>query len=47
MLEILVADVFDTTVIDAQIKPDGPGDVFPKTGHVLYFEVAMSSQALA
>ncbi len=44
MLEILVADVFDTKVVNAQLKPDGPGDFFPKTGHVLYFKVAMSSQ---
>jgi hypothetical protein len=47
VLEILIADLFDTKVVDAQIKPDGPGDVFPKTGCVLYFKVAKLSQALA
>ncbi len=41
MLEILIANVFDTKVVDAQNKPDGARDVLPKTGHVLYFEVAM------
>jgi hypothetical protein len=44
VLEILVADVFDTKVVSAQIKPDRLGYMFPKTGGVLYFEVAMSSQ---
>ncbi len=42
-----VANVFDTKVVDAQIKPDRAGDVLPKTGCVFYFEVAMSSQVLA
>jgi hypothetical protein len=30
-----IALVFDTKVIDAQIKPDVMGEVLPKTGHVL------------
>jgi hypothetical protein len=47
VLEIFVPDVFDTKVLDAQIKLDKPGDVFPKTRRVLYVKVAMSSQALA
>ncbi len=47
VLEILIANVFDTKVVNAQIKPDGLGDMFPNTGHVLYFKVAMLSQALA
>ncbi len=46
MLEIFIANVFDTKVVNAQIKPDGLGDVFPKTVCVLYFKVAMPSQAL-
>jgi hypothetical protein len=44
---MFVTDVFHTKVINTQIKPDGLGDVFPKTGRVLYLKVAMSFQALA
>ncbi len=47
VFEILVANVFDTKVVVAQIKPDGVGDVLPMTGRVLYFKVAMSSKALS
>jgi hypothetical protein len=47
VLEILVTNLFDTKAINAQLKPDGPEDVFPKPWCVLYIKVAMSSQALA
>jgi hypothetical protein len=46
MFEIFIANVFDSKVVDAQIRPDGVGDMLPKTGRVLYFEVARSTQAL-
>ncbi len=46
MFEIFIANVFDSKVVNAQVKPDGAWDVLPKTGCVLYFKVAMLTQAL-
>ncbi len=42
MLQVLVTNVFDAKVINAQAKPDGLQDVFPKAMHVGLFEVPMA-----
>ena len=45
MSEIVSADILYPKVVDAQVEPDGPGEVLPQAGSVRLFEVAMASKA--
>ncbi len=45
MSEIVIADILYPKVVNAQVEPDGLGEVLPQAGSVRLFEVAMASKA--
>ncbi len=45
MLEVFVANVFNTEVIDREVEPHGSCDMFEKAGSVRLFEITVWRQA--
>ncbi len=45
MSEIVIADILYPKVVNAQVEPDGLGEVLPQAGSVRLFELVMASKA--